>query len=65
MVRESKTMTDNKLTFRLPKELYDQAKARAKREDITLSQVLRRCLRQWVEDDSPAAGLGEDASEIK
>lgn len=49
-------MGEAKLTFRLPQELYDRAKA--KREDITLSQVLRRCLRKWVKDD-PAVGSEE------
>lgn len=44
-------MGEARLTFRLPQELYDRAKAKAKREDITLSQVLRRCLREWVKDD--------------
>ena len=42
-------MAETKITFRLPEELYEQAKAKAKREDITLSQVLRRCLREWVD----------------
>ena len=43
-------MTDKKLTFRLPEDLYDKAKEKAKQEDITLSQILRRCLRKWVEE---------------
>jgi len=47
-------MDDKKITFRLPQELYDRARAKAKREDITLSQVLRRCLRKWLQDDPPA-----------
>ena len=42
-----------KITFRLPQELYEKAKEKAKREDITLSQVLRRCLREWVAEDPP------------
>lgn len=42
-----------KVTFRLPQELYEKAKEKAKREDITLSQVLRRCLREWVAEDPP------------
>jgi predicted HicB family RNase H-like nuclease len=41
-----------KITFRLPQELYEKAKEKAEREDITLSQVLRRCLREWVTQDS-------------
>ena len=51
-------MGEAKLTFRLPQELYDQAKAKAKREDITLSQVLRRCLREWVKDDHAVGSEG-------
>ena len=41
---------DRRLTIRLPEELYQKAKAKSKREDITISQVLRRALRKWVED---------------
>jgi predicted DNA-binding protein len=41
---------DRRLTIRLPEELYQEAKEKSKREDITLSQVLRRALRKWVED---------------
>jgi antitoxin component of RelBE/YafQ-DinJ toxin-antitoxin module len=44
-------MSDPTITFRVSQELYDKAKAKAKRGDITLSQVLRRCLRQWVSED--------------
>jgi predicted HicB family RNase H-like nuclease len=42
-----------KISFRLPEDLYEKAKEKANREDITLSQVLRRCLRDWVEEDTP------------
>ena len=45
-------MNGAKITIRLPEELYEQAKAKAKREDITISQVLRRCLREWIADDA-------------
>ena len=45
-------MNGAKITIRLPQELYEQAKAKAKRDDITISQVLRRCLREWVADDA-------------
>ena len=58
-------MDQTKLTFRLSQELVDRAKARARREDITLSQVLRRCLREWVKDDLRAAGSMEDEPEIE
>jgi len=44
---------DTRLTFRLPQALHDKAMAKAKREDVTLSQILRRCLREWVESDPP------------
>ena len=43
-------MDDARITIRVPRDLYEQAKEKAKREDITLSQVLRRCLREWVEN---------------
>jgi predicted HicB family RNase H-like nuclease len=42
-----------KISFRLPEDLYEKAKEKARREDITLSQVLRRCLKEWVEEDPP------------
>jgi predicted DNA-binding protein len=41
---------DRRLTIRLPEELYQKAKEKSEREDITLSQVLRRALRKWIED---------------
>ena len=44
-------MEEPKLSFRLPRELYEKAKEKARREDITLSQVLRRCLKEWVGED--------------
>ena len=48
-VRQGQAM-ERMLTIRLPEELYQKAKAKSKREDITISQVLRRALRKWVED---------------
>jgi hypothetical protein len=42
-----------KITFRLPKDLYDKAKDKARSEDVTLSQALRGFLRNWVEDVEP------------
>jgi predicted HicB family RNase H-like nuclease len=44
---------DARITIRVPQDLYERAKAKAKREDITLSQVLRRCLREWAAEDPP------------
>jgi hypothetical protein len=46
-------MEEPKISFRLPRELYEKAKEKARREDITLSQVLRRCLKEWVGRDPP------------
>jgi predicted transcriptional regulator len=47
-------MNGDRLTIRLPSDLKKKAEAKAKCEDITLSQVLRRCLREWVaEDEQP------------
>ena len=44
-------MTDGKdarLTIRIPSGLLDAAREKAKLEDITVSQYVRRCLMQWV-----------------
>ena len=49
--------------FRLPQELLEAAQAKAKLEDLTLSQVLRRCLREWVKDDPPAEANPEEESQ--
>jgi len=43
-------MPDPIITARIPQELYDKVKEKAKRDDITLSQVLRRLLREWIEE---------------
>ena len=42
-----------KLTIRLPQDLLDAAHETARRTDITISQIVRRCLREWVEENSP------------
>jgi hypothetical protein len=44
---------DKSYRFRLPTELFEAASAKAKRQDLTLAQVIRRFLREWLEDDSP------------
>ncbi len=41
---------DKSYRFRLPSELFEKASAKAKRQDLSLSQVVRRLLREWVED---------------
>ena len=42
---------DARYQFRLPRELLDAALEKARREDVLLSQVLRRFLREWVRDE--------------
>ena len=44
---------DKSYRFRLPSELFEAARAKAVREDLTLAQVLRRFLREWIKDDAP------------
>ena len=42
------TEDGKRITFRVPEKLYREAKEKAKEEDITLSQLLRRYLKAWV-----------------
>jgi hypothetical protein len=51
---------DKSYRFRLPTELFEAAMAKADREDLTLAQVLRRFLRQWVAEDEPEEPEQED-----
>ncbi len=51
---------DKSYRFRLPAELFEAARAKAERQDLTLAQVIRRFLREWVEDDSPPKEVEED-----
>jgi hypothetical protein len=49
-------MTDEKearYQFRLPQDLLDAALKKARGQDLSLAQVLRRLLREWLEDDPP------------
>ena len=41
---------DSQFQFRIPSELLVKALEKAREQDLTLSQVLRRFLREWVED---------------
>lgn len=43
------TGKDTKFQFRLPSELLRRALEKARGQDLSLSQVLRRFLREWVE----------------
>jgi predicted HicB family RNase H-like nuclease len=51
---------EHKITFRLPQDLYDKAKAKAKQEDSTLSQILRQFLREWIKKDPPEPAKESD-----
>ena len=39
---------DKSFRFRLSNELFEAARQKAEREDLTLAQVLRRFLMAWV-----------------
>ncbi len=41
---------DTRYQFRLPTSLLDAALEKARKQDLSLAQVLRRLLREWVED---------------
>jgi hypothetical protein len=48
---------DKSYRLRLSTDLFEKAMAKAKREDLTLAQVMRKLLREWVGEDSiPATG---------
>lgn len=55
-------MEKKRLNVWVEAELYDRALERAKTEDLTLSQVVRRFLRQYialVTTDAPSQSLRE------
>lgn len=55
-------MEKKRLNVWVEAELYDRALARAKTEDLTLSQVVRRFLRQYIALDTtdvPSQSLRE------
>jgi hypothetical protein len=55
-------MEKKRLNVWVEAELYDRALERAKTEDLTLSQVVRRFLRQYVAQvttDAPSQSLRE------
>ena len=52
MMRDTYTgKKDKEYRFRLPNALFEVAMRKAKREDLTLAQVIRRFLREWVTED--------------
>ena len=44
---------DARYQFRLPQGLLDRALEKARGQDLSLAQVLRRLLREWVQDPPP------------
>jgi antitoxin component of RelBE/YafQ-DinJ toxin-antitoxin module len=44
-------MKDKQLQVRIESELHDKALAKSKRTNITLSDVVRRALQAWIEED--------------
>ena len=44
---------DVRLAIRISRELRDAATEKARREDLTVSQVVRRFLSRWVAEDPP------------
>ena len=47
---------DKSYRFRLPKDLSDAAMEKARSQDLTLAQAIRRFPREWVSDDAPELG---------
>lgn len=47
------TVTEDRLVLRIDPELKKAVQVKAKAEDLTVSQVVRRLLRKWLEDDPP------------
>jgi antitoxin component of RelBE/YafQ-DinJ toxin-antitoxin module len=50
---------DKVIAFRTPKDVYEAAHDKAKRKDVTLSQVLRRLLRRWVREPNGPGESGD------
>lgn len=51
---------DARYQFRLPQSLLDAALDKARRQDLSLSQVLRRLIREWVEDPPEPEQEGQE-----
>jgi predicted HicB family RNase H-like nuclease len=50
-------MVEKLVTVRVPEDLHEKAKKKAKEKDVTVSQVVRRALREFTkDDDSPEDG---------
>ena len=46
-------MGDIVASIRLSEELHRKAREKCERENVTLSQILRRWVQEWVQDDPP------------
>jgi len=55
-----KQKKDKSYRFRLPNELFEAATAKAVSEDLTLAQVLRRFLREWVKEGTSEGAEKEE-----
>jgi hypothetical protein len=56
-----KMAEETRLILRIDPELKKAAQAKAKAQDLTLSQAVRRLLREWVKDDPSSSE--EDSQE--
>jgi hypothetical protein len=50
---EENMAREKRLSVRIEADLLEAALKKAKKEDLTVSQVVRRFLRKWVRDDPP------------
>ena len=55
--------TEKRLVVRIDPGLLKAVKAKAKREDLTVSQVVRHFLRKWVSEDLSKADQEEEPDE--
>lgn len=46
-----------RVTVRIPQDLYEKVMAKTKREDITISQIVRRYLREWIKEDGEEVAI--------
>ena len=44
---------EKRLIVKVDPEFHEAVKAKAKAEDLTVSQVVRHLLREWLKDDPP------------
>lgn len=56
---------DKSYRFRLPTKLFNDALRKAKREDLTLAQVLRRFIRAWIDGEIELPHYSEDETKDK